>query len=874
MDAAIKIQRIVRGKTSRKLSEQKKAVIDAELQETKKSGVLIKGQRVLPWSDESARMAMLELNGKVAENGNILWPKGTVEKLLIERTSYADDLKEIKRKEAERIRASQNAKDVAQQTVNEVMKQLQREALLGRTESFDPTWTVQDWLGSLSLNEILSSSLLEHLRTKSTDPRFERGFIQRLGKAKKEEAETIVKNILENSSFVSKVAEAISAAAHVVAQEMSKKEKRGRSDGSGDKKPNAAGKFFDDTPQGSKQATFTLIFGDREDFFGGLEKLVGKPDPISLRAGIFKEHTARKDSKIDFTVGNYGTTTQSQYEYWFVVEPTDPILAKLGLREWPRDKKLYDDAESRKLCRRPKHPREFVQTLGEINGKLKEINQSITGDMFVGARLYTGPMFMKYNTILRAASGKVDFFVQQRDELVRGNKYSTTLHVINAALTTLSTLSHCQLVYRGVSGGMLPDSFNEPSPVDSFRGGVEYGFMSTTQNRAVAFEYAKGSAGIVFEMYMGMVDKGANLSAFSQYPHEAEICFPPLTALEVRGTRIDGSVTIVEVDARVCMTGVEMDTDQMIAVNAFRGADGDGSGELDLREFKRLALQLLPDVPDERLNEVFGAADQDGSGRIDFEEYRNVCIPMLKNEEVDQAKRREDKLKTQHQLEIKQAEEFVEENARKRMVAALAKQQKLHEKELAAKVEEQALFQRKSIADLAAEMLLGFSADRNAPTGARSRKCAMLAKALEDTAFTMKDIKKEVKARKAREERRRARSVSPERTAGDCISGASVDTKATEPGDASPALGVQASATGDATTSPQARFANFPNASTRTVGSKSGGTPKRSGSAPRSGGTPRSRGSTPRSGGGTPRPQKPFTPRLELGDFKDVPQYR
>ena len=32
---------------------------------------------------------------------------------------------------------------------------------------------------------------------------------------------------------------------------------------------------------------------------------------------------------------------------------------------------------------------------------------------------------------------------------------------------------------------------------------------------------------------MGMVDRGASLDWLSQYPHEREILWPPLTALEV-----------------------------------------------------------------------------------------------------------------------------------------------------------------------------------------------------------------------------------------------------------------------------------------------------------------------------------------------------
>ena len=49
--------------------------------------------------------------------------------------------------------------------------------------------------------------------------------------------------------------------------------------------------------------------------------------------------------------------------------------------------------------------------------------------------------------------------------------------------------------------------------------------MSTTLNREVAMDYALSSGGvgdthILYEMQMGMVDRGAELWFLSQYPHE------------------------------------------------------------------------------------------------------------------------------------------------------------------------------------------------------------------------------------------------------------------------------------------------------------------------------------------------------------------
>ena len=104
------------------------------------------------------------------------------------------------------------------------------------------------------------------------------------------------------------------------------------------------------------------------------------------------------------------------------------------------------------------------------------------------------------------------------------------------------------------------------------RGGIERAFMSTTFDRAAALHYASqpGKPAIVFEMQMGMLDRGAelgwlsqarftispellpistelptispelppispehanltDLGWLSQYPHEKEILFAPLT---------------------------------------------------------------------------------------------------------------------------------------------------------------------------------------------------------------------------------------------------------------------------------------------------------------------------------------------------------
>merc|ERR1719436_433147 len=60
-----------------------------------------------------------------------------------------------------------------------------------------------------------------------------------------------------------------------------------------------------------------------------------------------------------------------------------------------------------------------------------------------------------------------------------------------------------------------------------------------------------------------MVDRGADLSPFSQYPHEREICFAPLTGIEVSSTRVEDSGLIVKARLTVNLTALTIE--QVIA---------------------------------------------------------------------------------------------------------------------------------------------------------------------------------------------------------------------------------------------------------------------------------------------------------------------
>ena len=102
------------------------------------------------------------------------------------------------------------------------------------------------------------------------------------------------------------------------------------------------------------------------------------------------------------------------------------------------------------------------------------------------------------------------------------NIYTTTLHAVNSAVIKLGKLTKAETVYRGIGGKALPTEFWTPNDF-GVRGGVEPAFMSTTLNREVAMTYASGSdVGIVLAIRQGMVNRGADISWLSQYPHEKE----------------------------------------------------------------------------------------------------------------------------------------------------------------------------------------------------------------------------------------------------------------------------------------------------------------------------------------------------------------
>ena len=163
--------------------------------------------------------------------------------------------------------------------------------------------------------------------------------------------------------------------------------------------------------------------------------------------------------------------------------------------------------------------------------------------------MYSAAVYAKYNAVLRAKSGD-PYLKSQCDLLCLGNSYTTTIHATNSCVIKLSKLTVAGKVWRGIKDAKLPKSFWVANSM-GVRGGIEYGFSSTTTDKAQALHYAGASsatehASTVFEMQMGMVDRGADLTWLSQYPHEREVLLPPLTGLEALETRVASGMLVIE----------------------------------------------------------------------------------------------------------------------------------------------------------------------------------------------------------------------------------------------------------------------------------------------------------------------------------------
>ncbi|EKX47156.1 hypothetical protein GUITHDRAFT_107067 [Guillardia theta CCMP2712] len=250
-------------------------------------------------------------------------------------------------------------------------------------------------------------------------------------------------------------------------------------------------------------------FGSLRWFRRGLDGTIGLP-AINVKEAMELEHSSLET----FITGNYQLRTCPAEEWEFVVSPSEA-------RKYPGEES-EEDPGGRKRC-----------LLSELMQSPLVAASGLTEEELIALRLYTGPMYMLYNEVLRGALHRK----KQKGQF----SYVTTIHMINSGILKLASASPLppgRKVYRGLSGMRLPECFFVDD-ASGCRGGVELAFMSTTVNFDVALQYTGSRDSllpIIFEISMGQVDRGASLHWLSQYPEENEVLLPPLSNLEVIGS--------------------------------------------------------------------------------------------------------------------------------------------------------------------------------------------------------------------------------------------------------------------------------------------------------------------------------------------------
>jgi hypothetical protein len=200
---------------------------------------------------------------------------------------------------------------------------------------------------------------------------------------------------------------------------------------------------------------FVGKFATLDDFYKGPEELIGTPNP-KIMQGMQVEHCLRGNSRTEFTTGNYNLTTTPATEWEFVVEPKDGV----AYPHTPKDRAQWPKGmEWKGKCGREAQDVEVVMQRKQVTlaGLLKmEV---------IALRLYTGPMFVLYNAVLRGFPERdVECL---KDTKGKENRYETTIFAIASGITKLSKVSDIpkdRRLYRGLGGMILPRQFWEHYP--------------------------------------------------------------------------------------------------------------------------------------------------------------------------------------------------------------------------------------------------------------------------------------------------------------------------------------------------------------------------------------------------------------------------
>lgn len=236
----------------------------------------------------------------------------------------------------------------------------------------------------------------------------------------------------------------------------------------------------------------SLRLGKADDAILGLPRLLGisdsgifyPPDKIGAMRKEF-ETCGREEDKMNFSTilsGTYQTPSKGE-----------------------------EDSGASQKCK----------TLEEVMASAEVKKANLSKYHVLALMLYTTSSYASINEPLR------------KTPIEQPHPFAVTLFYISEAIKRLRIVQtetiFPKTYWRGLKDRKLSEAFFKAN------GGTEYGCMSTSALKEIAFDFAKSSCPLVFKLVVsGALTDGADISFLSVYPLEKEVLYPPLTYLRVK----------------------------------------------------------------------------------------------------------------------------------------------------------------------------------------------------------------------------------------------------------------------------------------------------------------------------------------------------
>jgi len=293
-------------------------------------------------------------------------------------------------------------------------------------------------------------------------------------------------------------------------------------------------------------------YGRIELFGRSLEERLGGMSDDAIR-GLFAEHCVASDCDDVFTVPNHPELPPTTPKLEFAV-----VVGEDGVDTNTWTIKPMAEGGQPVCSAGAKVPGRELRPVAYYEACEQAQRAKLTRGEIVALRLFTGPMYERYNRVLRATLDEEQRGAEPRVALDVSNTYGTTIGLIISGIIKLSRFASARrgadgtvVAFKGLAGVALPPAFFARD-AQGFCGVVEAAFLSLTDDEQVALDYARlgeGTEATIFELELAKDSLGAEIAWLSQWPQEHERLLPPWTHLEVISppTRRKDGVTVVRV---------------------------------------------------------------------------------------------------------------------------------------------------------------------------------------------------------------------------------------------------------------------------------------------------------------------------------------